>query len=260
MRRRRAAHADGAHESEERWLLTYSDMITLLMAFFIVMYSMSNTDLRKFTALAQSFSAAFNVDILQGTSATTVTSGVDAAPETGTFDSGAGVVATDYRAIQAGLKDLAVSLGVQDRVEVTQSREGIVIRIGGSLLFESGRAVLDEASTKILDRIAQLVAPLPNRIRIEGHTDDVQPDGFLFHDNWSLSMARARAVLDGLMARGVDPERLSAAAFAQYEPIAPNSDEANRTKNRRVDLVLLYPDTGAPQASDSPATIPTFAP
>ena len=262
MAGRRRTHAEGhAEGGEERWLLTYSDMITLLMAFFIVLYAISNTDLRKFTALAQSVSAAFNVDVLQGTQALTVTSGQNVAPDAGTFDSGSGAVSTDYRAIRAGLEDLAVSLGVQDRVSVSETSEGILIRIGGSLLFESGRAVLDPTSTQLLDRIAELIRPLPNHVRVEGHTDNVPPDGFLFPDNWALSAARARAVLDGLVARGVDPARLSTEAFAQYEPIASNDTEAGREKNRRVDIVLLYPAaTGSPVASDSPADIPTIKP
>ncbi len=261
MARRKRALAHGGHSegNEERWLLTYSDMITLLMAFFIVMYAMSNTDLRKFTALAQSFSSAFNVNVLQGSQPITISSGQQSAPTTTQLSSGNGVIATDYRAIQAGVEDLAVKLGVQDRVTVSQVSAGILVRIGGSLLFESGRAVLDPTSTQLLDRIAQVIAPLPNHVRIEGDTDDVPPDGLLFADNWSLSAARARAVLDALVARGISPARLSMEAFGQYNPIASNATAAGRAENRRVDIVILYPSSATPSAAPTPV-IPTFQP
>ena len=261
MARRRLARASTGHGegNEERWLLTYWDMITLLMAFFIVLYSMSNTDLRKFTALAQSFSSAFNVDVLQGARPIAIDSGQQTMPSSDSqFTAGSGVVATDYRAIQAGLEDLAISLGVQDRVTVSQVSEGILIRIGGSLLFESGRAVLEATSTQLLDRVSQLIAPLPNHVRIEGDTDNVPPDGLLFADNWALSATRARAVLDALVARGIDPARLSMEAFGQYNPIASNDTPDGRARNRRVDIVLLYPS--ATTAAPSPALIPTFQP
>jgi chemotaxis protein MotB len=256
-RKRHAAHG-GGHGSDERWLLTYADMITLLLAFFIVLYAISNTDVRKFTAFAQSVSAAFNVDVFQGTQAISISGGTETTPDEG-FDTGSGVVATDRRTIEASLRDLAISLGVQDSVDVTASREGTVIRISGSLLFESGRAVLDDASIQLLDRISALLKPLPNRIRIDGNTDDIQPDGLFFKDNWELSAARARAVLDSLVTRGVAPSRLSFAAHAEFDPIVANTDDAARARNRRVDLVLLY-DGGTPQATAAAPLIPTFKP
>ena len=134
-----------------------------------------------------------------------MTTGQVSAPGTGTMDSGSGVVQTDYATVRASLADYAIANGIDDRLEISRSSEGIVIRIGGSLLFESGRAILDSRSTELLGRIVALVKPLPNRIRIEGHTDDVAPDGYLFRDNWQLSVGRAKAVLDAMVGVGIQP-------------------------------------------------------
>ncbi len=257
MARRRRAGGEEVHENEERWLLTYADMITLLMVLFVVMYAISNTDLRKFTAFAQSMAAAFNNDVFQGTQQTTISDGIQTSPTSGTFDQGSGVVATDYAAISAGLKDFAISNGIGEQVDVERNTEGIVIRIGGSILFESGRVVISQQSEKLLDKIVELIGPLPNNIRIEGHTDDVQPDNWLYTDNWRLSSDRALAVLSAMEQRGIAQQRMSIAAYAQYKPLVPNTDDASRARNRRVDLVILYPngDTGVPAPSAEPSFV-----
>jgi chemotaxis protein MotB len=101
-----------------------------------------------------------------------------------------------------------------------------------------------------------ILKPLPNQIRIEGNTDDQPPDGVLFTSNWDLSTARALAVLKAMVDMQMDPARLSAQGNAQYNPITPNVDDTSRAKNRRVDIVILYPpDAGA---SPAPAALPTF--
>lgn len=252
----------GPMHVDERWVVPYADMMTLLLALFVMLFALSNIDVRKFAALAQSMAAAFNTDVMTGTTAVTVMSGQESAPDVGTFDSGAGVVASDYSRLDATLSDFAIANGIADRLQVTRSSEGIVIRIGGSLLFESGRAVLDEKSLALLDRIVTLVKPLPNRVRIEGHTDDVAPDGFLYADNWALSVARAKAVLEAMVAAGIDQSRLAVEGLAQYQPLVPNTNDVNRAENRRVDLVILYPDlsggttTTNPAATAAPSTFP----
>jgi chemotaxis protein MotB len=246
----------GGGHVDERWIVPYADMLTLLFAVFVMLFALSNIDLRKFAALAQSLSSAFSTDVMHGTQATTVTSGTTTAPGTGSMDSGAGVVQTDFSTVRTSLTDYAIANGIDDRLEVSRSTEGIVIRIGGSLLFESGRAVLDTRSTQLLDRIISLVKPLPNRMRIEGHTDDVAPDGFLFRDNWQLSVARAKAVLDAMVVGGIAPERLAVEGLAQYQPVAPNTSDASRARNRRVDLVILYPNINGSAATPAPSDQP----
>jgi chemotaxis protein MotB len=260
MSRRKRGHVEAPHENEERWLLTYADMITLLMTLFVVMFALSNIDTRKYVALAQSLSTAFNADVMKGSAMTTIMTGEVAAPNSGGFDSGSGIVSTDYRTLEASIKDFAIENGLAADVEVIRGRDGIIIRINGSLLFQPGRVAISEAASGLIDRVARSIQPLPNRIRIEGHTDDVPPDSWLFRDNWQLSTARALAVLDALAARGIPQARLSAAGYAEYQPVTPNVDDASRARNRRVDLVILYDQAGVSPSSTPDASRATPAP
>lgn len=243
------------HENAERWLLTYADMITLLMVLFVVMYAISNTDVRKFTLLAQSFAAAFNTDIFQGRETITIAEGEPSVPKTADFDAGSGIVASDYRAVNATVRDYAISQGLAGDVSVDRVPEGIAIRISDTLLFPSGRARLDAASTKVIARIEKIVAALPNQLRIEGHTDDLPPTGPFYRDNWELSTARALAVLNELRDLGIAPDRLAAAGYSGYRPLIPNSNDAARARNRRVDILILYPNATSPAPTDAPFTI-----
>lgn len=245
MARRKRAHVAGPHDNEERWLLTYSDLITLLFVLFVVMYAISNTDTRKFIELAQSVSAAFNADIFNGNQAITIADGQDMTVTQDSSQSGTSPVQSDLQAIKAALEDYAIGQGLGGEVEVGMAPQGIVIRLNDALLFSSGRAHLDGHALKLVSEVASIIGPLPNPIRVEGNTDDQQPDGVLYANNWDLSTARALAVLEALIDDGVAPDRLSALGNAQYNPLVPNTDDASRAKNRRVDIVVIYPSDGA---------------
>jgi chemotaxis protein MotB len=160
------------------------------------------------------------------------------------------------KAVKAALEDYAIGHGLGGEVEIGMSPAGIVIRLNDTLLFTSGRAHLDDHAIQIVQKVAEVIKPLPNSIRIEGNTDDQAPDGVLFTSNWDLSTARAVAVLKAMVDVGVDPSRLSALGNAQYSPLTPNTDEAARVKNRRVDIVILYPGDGS--TPDSPTVAPSF--
>jgi chemotaxis protein MotB len=243
----------GEVHPDERWLITYADMVTLLLAVFIVLYALSDTNVRKFTEFAQSVSAAFTTDIFKGSQAITITAGLETAPDVGTKAGGAGVVASDYAQVKATLKDYAIGKGLDEGLKVDQVPEGIAIRIRDALLFQPGRAVLDDRSREVVARIAGTLAGLPNGIRVEGNTDDVAPVGPFFADNWQLSTARALSVLNTLTLAGIAPARLAAAGRAEFNPLVPNADDAARATNRRVDILILYPDpSGAPGGSDFP--------
>ena len=252
MARRKKAHIEGPHENDERWLLTYSDLITLLFVLFVVMYAISTTDVRKLTILAQSLSAAFNADVLSGQQAVTITDGQDSAiQQMQQSPTGTSPVQSDLKAIKAALEDYAIGQGLGAEVEVGATPQGIVIRLNDALLFSSGRAHLDDHALRIVKQVADIIKPLPNQIRVEGNTDDQAPDGVLFTSNWDLSSARALAVLKAMVDIGMDPGRMSALGNAQYSPLTPNVDDASRVKNRRVDVVVLYP-------ADAGSALPSF--
>ena len=170
---------------------------------------------------------------------------------------------SDLRAITAELEDYAIGQGLGGEVEVGIAPQGIVIRLNDALLFSSGRANLDANAVTLVGKIVAIVKPLPNNIRIEGNTDDQPPEGGLYADNWELSTARALAVLQAMVQQGMPPDRLSAQGNAQYNPIVPNTDDASRAKNRRVDIVVIYPpaDDSTSPADDStasPIALPSF--
>jgi chemotaxis protein MotB len=256
MPRRKRSHLQGPHENEERWLLTYADLITLLFVLFVVMYAISTTDARKFVALAQSVSAAFNADVMQGQQAISINNGQDTTVQQDQSSSGTSPVQSDLQAIKAALEDYAIGQGLGGEVEVGIAPQGIVIRLNDALLFSSGRANLDDHALNLVKQVVTIIKPLPNQVRIEGNTDDQLPDGILYTSNWDLSTARALSVLKAMVDLNMDPARLSALGNAQYNPIKANADDASRAKNRRVDIVILYPsDNSAPPA---PLALPSI--
>jgi chemotaxis protein MotB len=256
MPKRKRSHPESPHENDERWLLTYSDLITLLFVLFVVMYAISTTDVRKFVALAQSVSAAFNADVMQGQQAISINNGQDTTVVQDQSASGTSPVQSDLKAIKAALEDYAIGQGLGGEVEVGMAPQGIVIRLNDALLFSSGRAHLDDHALKVVKQVADIIKPLPNPIRIEGNTDDQAPDGVLYTSNWDLSTDRALAVLKAMVSMSIDPSRLSALGNAQYDPITPNVDDASRAKNRRVDIVVIYPTESS--ASATPMAMPSF--
>jgi chemotaxis protein MotB len=257
MARRKRGHAAGPHDNEERWLLTYSDLITLLFVLFVVMYAISTTDVRKFVALEESMQAAFNANVMQGQQAISINNGQDTTVQQDQSSSGTSPVQSDLNAIKAALEDYAIGQGLGGEVEVGMAPQGIVIRLNDALLFSSGRANLDDHAMNLVKQVVDIIKPLPNQIRIEGNTDDQPPDGILFASNWDLSTARALSVLKAMAGFGMQPSRLAAQGNAQYNPITPNVDDASRAKNRRVDIVVLYPPDSS-TATANPIALPSF--
>jgi chemotaxis protein MotB len=245
--RHKKAHA-AEHENAERWLLTYADLITLLMVFFVVLYSMSSADTTKFKAVSAALQQAFNLDVLQGAAPTSIGDGSALpAPPADTMISTADVP----QVAQIQNKVLAAIDGATQvpDVTVTTDREGVVIRLSGSYLFDSGRAELKPNSLAVLDAIATVIRPLQNEVRIDGHTDSLPIDSARYATNWELSSARALAVTRYLSETdGVRPGRLIAAGFGEFRPLVPNDTRDGRAQNRRVEIHLLStapPDVGA---------------
>jgi chemotaxis protein MotB len=216
-----------------RWLLTYSDMITLLLAFFVVMYASSNVDSTKFKALSQAMSAAFG---LTGNPAILNAGGAEGAKPMVFPASQLQVTEIKNKLAKHVLEqkiDAAVNMHLNER--------GLLIRIyADKVKFERGKAALSPVYKKLLDKVALVLASTPNAIQVNGYTDDdISKNKSKELANWDLSSQRAVNTVKYLITRGVQAERLSAAGFAQYHPIVPNSDEVHRTLNRRIDIQVF---------------------
>lgn len=231
-------------ENLDRWLLTYSDMITLLMAFFIMMYSMSVLNLSKFRQAAISIRSGFGGMIHGQGKSFLGSTGMFGAKPTAVPGDTAGVA---WKVIKP-LVDYVGKTGEQKKpgtqiADVTQDERGVVISVlTDHLLFEPGSAELRRESYPLMDKIANALDKLNNNILVEGHTCDLQPRGSRYPTNWELSTARATTVLRYLVeAKGLDAERFSAAGYAGMRPRVPDKDESSRQKNRRVEIVILKP-------------------
>lgn len=221
-------------ENLERWLLTYADLITLLMAFFVMLYVFSKQDTRKYDAMTMQLKAIFS----GGTGL------VDEGGRTGSRTiEGNGPGPSDLeirRKLEGEIKMLADPGGVEEKISVITDERGIVISIMDKAFYDTGKADLKEKARATLDKIAPVIKTLPNDIRIEGHTDNVPINTYEFRSNWELSTRRATEVVRYLIENGeISPKRISAAGYAEYRPVAENDSEANRALNRRIEIILV---------------------
>jgi chemotaxis protein MotB len=262
-RRRRGDHHQEEH-ADERWLLTYSDMVTLLMALFIIMWAVSSVNISKFDQLRASLRAAFSAKVLPESSAvltgqrspfdeqsspiepisqattkqpafkmTSITAQLRQAAVQHDLD--------NLKRIERQIEQFARTHGFSGRLHTSIDERGLVVRLlTDDVLFDTGQAVLKSRSVPLLAEISGLLAHgVPNPVRVEGNTDNVPISGPEFRSNWELSTARADAVVEFLLAYGVAPVRLSATGYADQRPVASNSTPAGRSLNRRVELVVL---------------------
>ncbi len=220
------------HENLDRWLLTYADLITLLTAFFLMLYSMSVMSNGKFQQVATSVRNQF------GGSASQIRS--VGPPPIATIQG----VALKHQQYDVAMTDLARYVeqhGLDGSVRIRTDQRGIVISLmTDGLLFKSGQAVIQPESQPLLRRVAGILKTLPNSVQVEGHTDDVPIHNAQFASNWELSAARAGAVLRYFIGPGGLPvRRFSAAGYADTRPLVPNDNPHDRARNRRVEIVLL---------------------
>jgi chemotaxis protein MotB len=241
--RRKRGH-EGGHENAERWLLTYADLITLLMVFFVVLYSMSSADQTKWKQISAALEQAFNVDVLHSPAATTIVSNprIDpastAVQDLFTEPNHAPEVARLKARLQSVID--ADPTGQTPGVAVGADKEGVVIRLSGSYLFDSGRAELKPNSLAVLDAIANELKLQPNMIRVDGHTDSTPIDSPRYPTNWELSSARALSVTRYLSETdGIRAGRLMAAGWGEFHPLASNDTREGRAQNRRVEIHIL---------------------
>lgn len=228
------------HENLDRWLLTYADMITLLMAFFIMMYSMSVLNLAKFREAAISIRSGFGGIIKgQGKSAMGTSGMFGSKPSTIEGDT-AGVAWQVIKPLVSYIENGSESASVQ----IGEDNRGIVITLhSDELLFKPGSAKINPRAYPVLDRIASTLRQVDNLIQIEGHTCDLQPRSSTYASNWELSTARATNVLRYLVeTRKLPAHRFAAAGYGSVRPVGRNSNSADRSLNRRVEIVMLRPE------------------
>lgn len=233
---RKKGHAEG-HENAERWLLTYADMITLLVAFFIMMYSMSVMNLAKFHQVAMSIKSGFGGTVSGAGHSVLDQSGGEGKKPTILPEMNPAQPASIAKQIRSYIKERKLEKDL--RVKVTE--RGVVVTIvTDDMLFPKGQASITEPTGRVLDKVSSIIAHTTNLIRVEGHTDDLPINTPRYPSNWELSTSRATTVVRYLIENDrIDPARISAAGYADSRPLVPNDSESNRQFNRRVDIVIV---------------------
>jgi chemotaxis protein MotB len=268
LRRKKESHEEEG--GSERWLVSYADFITLLFAFFTTLYAISTVDAQKVGQMVTSMRASFDSSLFPPGSQTLSLSqgsgGVDSAGamlQNHTVKGGSDLkikplkeleslrhsfnkpILSGEKAMGRLKRSVETLLGpevLKGKVRTHMEARGLVISLGENGIFDSGSDQIKREGKILLDTLATSLVSLGNYIRIEGHTDDVPIHNSRFPSNWELSTARATAVISHLIADfGLRPELVSAAGYAEYRPCAANDTEEGKSRNRRVDVVVLNP-------------------
>jgi len=239
MRRRRRIAYD--HENHDRWLISYADFITLLFAFFVVMYAVSAVNENKYRVLASSLGDAFGRSSAGDVPVPQLTrEPLPAEVRQRTLKQQQALEEQVHMTeVASSLLDVMAPLVKEGKVRVTQSRRGVSIEINANVLFAPGRAELEPQSLTVLRAVAQRLKEEPFNLEITGHTDVMPIRNPSFPSNWELSAVRASSVVRLLAENGIDPARLYAIGREASQPIAPNDTAEGRARNRRVELMIL---------------------
>lgn len=241
-------------ENVDRWMISYADFITLLFAFFVVLYAISQVNEGKYRVLSESLTEAFDSP---PRSAEPVQEGdinrikrdtlVELRTHSAGSDSSESPAADEQmqvnlRAMADDMQKAMQGLINNDLVAMRRSDDWLEIEISSSVLFPSGEADFSVNADPLLKRVAKILAPFPNPINVEGFTDNLPINNDTYPSNWELSAARAASVVHLFAGAGIDPKRMTAIGYGEYRPIADNNTEAGRAKNRRVVLAILAKD------------------
>jgi len=240
MARKRYDDEEGAGAHHERWLISYADFITLLFAFFVVMYAISIVNEGKYAVLSEALGDAFG--------------GRGAAPQVNTNVEPVlplshivnrkrlEAARRERERMETLAKDLTATLMPlvkSGQVRVTQNARGISIELNASVLFDQGEAVLQQDAREVLGEVAGLLENDPHRIEVEGHTDNLPITNVQFASNWELSAVRAASVVRLFIEQGIQDVRLSAIGYGATRPAAANDTPQNQARNRRVAVMIL---------------------
>jgi len=258
VKRKSAAHE---HASHERWLVSYADFITLMFAFFVVLFASSQVDKKKVARVAASFQSYISHGAVRQEGV------VNQGPRaTDTPDASSQALKALSMAELAPVKDslekeLTAEIA-EGKISVSLEPRGLVLSLREAALFPAGRDSFTPEARPILGKLARSLANLPNQpVRLEGHTDNVPIQTSQFPSNWELSAARAMAVLDHLMREHqITPQRMAVAGYADFHPVASNASQEGRAQNRRVDIVVLSNTAAALEPRQKPDSTPPAAP
>lgn len=230
-------------DTAERWLLTYADLMNLLLIFFIILYSMSQVDSKKFDQLSGSMRATFGsaaavTMIGEGGSSNSLVK-LNASAPSSVIPSK--LEETQMEEVKEKVMDLIEQQNLKGNVKVAVEERGIVISITAQLLFYSGSADIETNARPTIEEIGKILLAIPgNHIKVEGHTDIDPIRTSQFPSNWELSSARATTVVRLLIDKaGISSKNISAVGYGEHRPIYPNDTEINKAANRRVDIVIV---------------------
>lgn len=213
------------------WMDTYADTITLLLTFFILLYSCSTTDNERLQLIA----AALKGEI------TGIPMKLENTPDISLEDIEQGIgEKSPYSILVDQIQEIIDKNALTDSVKVREEDSGVVLQLSENVLFDLGKADLKPESIKVLDIISTLIPSISNEIMVQGHTDNIPISSGTYKSNWELSTARAITVLRYFIeTKGFDPTRFSATGYGEYKPLVDNSTEENRAINRRVDILIV---------------------
>ena len=237
----------GEHENHDRWLISYADFITLLFAFFVVMYAVSSVNEGKYKLLSSSLGSAFgdsgiakpDVILPQNENELSLKSMVER--RDARLAEGQRKQQEYMRAVAKNLNHVLAPAVSSGQINITQTKRGVELDINASALFNQGEAELRGDSIKVLGDVVPILKQGDQIIEVEGHTDNIPIKNQRFPSNWELSSARASSVVRLFIEHGVAATRLTAVGSADNHPILPNSTPEGRARNRRVTVTILAP-------------------
>ncbi len=238
-----AAPAMQAEEEEgggaPEWVVTFSDMMSLLLCFFVLLFSMSTIEKDKFKELALSLQSALGVDEVPqaGTREGLEMKKHEAEAKPEAVDELGGMIKKEMNDIKSNVEEFIVKNQLGGQVNAKVDGRGVVITISDVVLFPAGEAEINPEASQLMEKLKDLLQEFHYRVRVDGHTDDVPIHTDKYPSNWELSAARASRIVRYFIENGVAPERLSAQGFAEFHPLVDNSTPENRGKNRRVEIV-----------------------
>jgi chemotaxis protein MotB len=236
MARRRGIKND--EENTDRWLVSYADFMTLLLAFFVVMYSISSVNLGKYRVLSDSMTTAFTQLPDQPVKLSSQLGiSVQRAPISIGIEGQVGLKAMKETAVV--IEDQLKEWVNKGQIAVRGNEKWLEVEINSSILFASGRTRLSDEATLILSGLAEIFKETKNPVYVSGYTDNIPINTARYPSNWELSAARSARVVRLMAETGLDPGRLGAIGFAEYRPVAENDNAENRQKNRRVIIRML---------------------